>query len=618
MTSPIALVERVVHDHGHVVAARALDEVVLDLRGSAGASRGTSRAGAGPRSSSRGPRSGCGGGSRPRSRSTHWTTNAPGNRRPTIPGTRWTPSSTVDHRSVAARSSAAWTPTTTFRVWSRKPRIAASPDSSSSALREREPRLEARVVDGRHELLREERAHRLADEVGRRDACDAEAVRGLRRDGRLPGARGAADEQQQRLVETLAAHRADGVAGRSVAASSSPITSAASSPSRSMSREIAPRSARSRSARRAIEIRALRIEPGDRQRPRHEPLRERNFVAQGQRNGVPALPHTRIPAISSSISSRSGSPGAGDGSFAASTTSTPRAERVLGDDVDRGRLELDEEDVGVDARELGSRALRGRRDSRRRGRPPLRTRPRGVSRGARAPPQARCRSTRPSAARRLARAGAQHRRDDVDAVRHDRADGVAHALASREPSSAIVTTTRSARRSRYSFRYPVATAGSWCPPTTTTVRSVAIGGSAAPLPSKTTRSGPSCRRDAGAFGDVGASRRPRRGHRRTAGSRRSRLRRAPRSRDDRTPHAVPPARARRAHSTVGGTTTISGSAGPPRPIATTTTRRSARASRARRPVTAVFPTRFPVPTTATDGTSNGSTRGGSNRKSAPT
>ncbi len=39
------------------------------------------------------------------------------------------------------------------------------------------------------------------------------------------------------------------------------------------------------------------------------------------------------------------------------------------------------------------------------------------------------------------------------------------------------------------FRYPPTTVGSWCPPTTTTVRSAAMGGNAAPLPSKSTRSG---------------------------------------------------------------------------------------------------------------------------------
>ena len=63
--------------------------------------------------------------------------------------------------------------------------------------------------------------------------------------------------------------------------------------------------------------------------------------------------------------------------------------------------------------------------------------------------------------------------------------------------------------------------------------------------------------------------------------------------------------------------TTSGSGGPPRPIATTTTRRSAASSRATWPVTAVLPTRLPVPTTAIDGSSNGASSGGSKRKSAP-
>ena len=63
---------------------------------------------------------------------------------------------------------------------------------------------------------------------------------------------------------------------------------------------------------------------------------------------------------------------------------------------------------------------------------------------------------------------------------------------------------------------------------------------------------------------------------------------------------------------------LSGSGGPPRPIATTTSSRCGESSRARWPVTAVFPTRFPVPTTEIDGPSNGSNEGGSSRKSAPT
>ena len=62
-------------------------------------------------------------------------------------------------------------------------------------------RLEARVVDRRHELLREERAHRLADRVGRGDARDAEPVRDLGRDRRLAGPGGAADEEHDRQVE---------------------------------------------------------------------------------------------------------------------------------------------------------------------------------------------------------------------------------------------------------------------------------------------------------------------------------------------------------------------------------------------------------------------------------
>ena len=68
---------------------------------------------------------------------------------------------------------------------------------------EPQPRVEARVVDRRHELVREERAHRLADEVGRRDPRDPEPVGGVGRDGRLARAGGAADEQDDREVELL-------------------------------------------------------------------------------------------------------------------------------------------------------------------------------------------------------------------------------------------------------------------------------------------------------------------------------------------------------------------------------------------------------------------------------
>ena len=64
---------------------------------------------------------------------------------------------------------------------------------------------------------REEGAHRLADEVGRRDARDPEPVRDLGRDGRLAGAGGAADSSDDRHVERLQRRRA-GAAGRRPAA----------------------------------------------------------------------------------------------------------------------------------------------------------------------------------------------------------------------------------------------------------------------------------------------------------------------------------------------------------------------------------------------------------------
>src|SRR3954447_3726954 len=53
-------------------------------------------------------------------------------------------------------------------------------------------------------------------------------------------------------------------------------------------------------------------------------------------------------------------------------------------------------------------------------------------------------------------------------------------------------------------------------------------------------------------------------------------------------------------------------------MATTTTSRSSASSRATCPVTAVLPTRLPVPTIDSDGSGNGASGGGSKRKSGPT
>ena len=68
----------------------------------------------------------------PRSRGPRGRRATPSMRRGSIPGTRWTPSSTIDQPSVSARSIAASTPTSTFRVWSRKPRSVGSPVSASA------------------------------------------------------------------------------------------------------------------------------------------------------------------------------------------------------------------------------------------------------------------------------------------------------------------------------------------------------------------------------------------------------------------------------------------------------------------------------------------------------
>ena len=61
-----------------------------------------------------------------------------------------------------------------------------------------------------------------------------------------------------------------------------------------------------------------------------------------------------------------------------------------------------------------------------------------------------------------------------------------------------------------------------------------------------------------------------------------------------------------------------GLGGPPAPHGDDDDARSSASSRAMCPVTAVLPTRLPVPTTAIEGSSKGANAGGSSRKSAPT
>ncbi len=147
--------------------------------------------------------------------------------------------------------------------------------------RQGKARFEARVVNRRHELLGEEGPHRLADEVRRRDARDAEPVRGLGRDRRLARAGRTSDEQEQGLLELLQRAQplettdrrrrvlvADHVCGQF----GEPVEVEGRDPTLG---EVAIGAM-------GDEIRPFRIESSDYQRTRHEPLRERNLVPEGQ------------------------------------------------------------------------------------------------------------------------------------------------------------------------------------------------------------------------------------------------------------------------------------------------------------------------------------------------
>ena len=157
-------------DNLDTLALGAPDQEALDAANVVDAAQGTCPSPACRRSPCRGRGNACGGHPRRRSRRSTWTISAPSSDAGTSPGTRCTPSSTIDQPSVSERRIAASTPTQTCRDCSTKPAISGS----ASAL-DRRAGLEARVVDRRHVLVREERAHRLADEVGRGDPRDARA-----------------------------------------------------------------------------------------------------------------------------------------------------------------------------------------------------------------------------------------------------------------------------------------------------------------------------------------------------------------------------------------------------------------------------------------------------------
>ena len=174
------------------------------------------------------------------------------------------------------------------------PRLLDEPGDGRVALHLADHRLagrEARAMDRRHELLGEERAHRLADEVGRRHAGDAQPVRNLGRDRRLAGAGRAADQHDQRHIERLEVGEPpqplDGALAVIVAE-----VSRASSSRRARSTVRSRRSARSTSMPPREAVGAIcRDSDGD-QRSRHHPLRIRKLrIAERQRIAVSPLVH---------------------------------------------------------------------------------------------------------------------------------------------------------------------------------------------------------------------------------------------------------------------------------------------------------------------------------------
>ena len=152
--------------------------------------------------------------------------------------------------------------------------------------------LEAGAVDRRHEVLGQERAHRLADEVGRADARDPEPIGDLGRDRRLAGAGRAADQQDERQVELAQRARSGAGGGAPARPRARRAPRCASSSSRSRSTGASPRRrgrprraararTRGRPARRsAISARAMR--PFEYGRP---------SAAERQRVGAAALRH---------------------------------------------------------------------------------------------------------------------------------------------------------------------------------------------------------------------------------------------------------------------------------------------------------------------------------------
>ncbi len=446
-------------------------------------------------------------------------------------------------------------------------------------------RLEARVVDRRHELLREERAHGLPDEVGRRDARDPEAVRDLGGERRLPGACGAADQDDDRHVEPLQVGEALQPADRPLPLLLAEGLLGASTPSRFGSTVGTLRSARSTSIAPRELVGAVRGDAHRDQRPRHHALRVREVgVPERQRLALAALRHqaTRSGTSARRASSR---PSATT-SFAASTMRLPCDQRVLGDDVDRRRLQLDEVRVGLYGRELAlERSAIGE--------------PRGDVHDVRLqviddrrtggengdPPFERSSGPEPQLGADRVRCVTADRHDHVG---DQAAIGVeiAVCLGTRaDDEHAPVDVHRRDRRAAAVEDDHVGRPLGGEPRARRDVRGEDGAAEPAARAAAADRRHPAERRHL----QVIRRRMPARLSRARAARRRSAASRSPRA--------------------------LPGRHGPSRPR-----RRRGRCAsrRARCAVTAVLPTRLPVPITAIDGSSNGSKTGGSNLKSAPT
>ena len=191
--------------------------------------------------------------------------------------------------------------------------------------RERLSGLEARVVHRGHELDGEECAHRLAEEVGRRDARDPEPMRDLARDRRLAGPGRPADENDDRRVE---------LAQVLVAAQPADRDRGGLGPER-LDRElrhplerdgIGPAPAQVRLDPVGELVRGQRLEAGGDERARHHALRVGQAVvaAERQRLAPARLGHdTATPSRAAAASARSSpstSPAVGTTSVSASTS----------------------------------------------------------------------------------------------------------------------------------------------------------------------------------------------------------------------------------------------------------------------------------------------------------